>query len=61
MFSLELTEYLKEEGWTIHSFSPLEISHADGSMATGLAARMVISYLERELMMFGDCFKADEL
>jgi len=37
-------ELLSENGWTIECESPFEISHEDGSTATGLAARIVLDY-----------------
>lgn len=35
-------ELLKENGWTVECESPLEISHEDGSRATGQAVDHVI-------------------
>ena len=31
-----MDEFLTEHGWTLECKSPLEISHEDGSFATGL-------------------------
>ena len=36
---------LNANGWTVDCYSPAEISHEDGSTATGQAVYMVVSYL----------------
>jgi hypothetical protein len=35
-------QLLEREGWTICCFSPLEVSHEDGSFASGQAATYTI-------------------
>lgn len=39
-------ELLLENGWIIECESPFEISHEDGSTATGFAAQIVLEYLK---------------
>ena len=38
-------DILAEEGWTVNCVSPFEISHDDGSTATGQAAHLITAYL----------------
>jgi hypothetical protein len=42
---------LKENGWVVECFSPLEISHEDGSFASGSAAKILISQLQEEVQV----------
>jgi len=46
-------ELLEEQGWTIDCQSPFEISHRDGSSATGSAANMVVDALRAEYTLQG--------
>lgn len=39
---------LQDAGWLIDCESPFELSHPDGSRATGQAADIVVAYLEEE-------------
>lgn len=41
----EIEKLLIKHGWTVDCWSPLEISHLDGSEATEQAARIVIGFL----------------
>jgi hypothetical protein len=41
-------EILEKAGWKIDCESPFEISHDEGSIATGMAARIVTDVLREE-------------
>lgn len=49
MIEEKIRTYLLEEGWIITSVSPFEMGHTDGSIATGLAARIVYDFYRDEL------------
>lgn len=50
MITKEVEEYMLDEGWVFVSYSPLEIDNVEqNSTATGLAARIVIDYYQKEL------------
>ena len=44
---MTLDEILEQEGWSMDCESPLELSHEDGSFASGQAAQIVIDSLKK--------------
>jgi len=47
MRSMKDQDILERNGWSVDCESPFEISHEDGSTATGQAAYIVIGYLKQ--------------
>ena len=44
----ELEAFLEKLGWTIECWSPYEISHTDGSFASGQAANYLVDGLKQD-------------
>lgn len=58
MYSIQRDIILEALGWTVDCESPYEISHFEGSFASGWAARIVVDELMRN---WRDEFDEDEI